>query len=266
MLGSSRNADLIVPADQSATVLMPQLLGLLGEETGPQGSYTLTTSLGEPIDLHQPIGDIGLEDGSILRLSQERDAPPVPVISDLVDATAEYETTGRWTSSSRGWVLAIGSALVMLAATILLALNRGSNPAEVGFGALVLYLFSVGYRILRQDLAWTYFAVATLVSFWWAWLEFAAGWSPLAILVIWLAVQFSALIIHTKQRFGYAIGLAVLIIFVGLWWLVHFLVPDPVKAGAVVAITALLLLGLTPRIALNIAGVFKADDAVGRGR
>ena len=31
------------------------------------------------------------------------------------------------------------------------------------------------------------------------------------------------------------------------------------------ATLALLLLGLTPRLALNVAGVFKADDAVGRG-
>ena len=47
--------------------------------------------------------------------------------------------------------------------------------------------------------------------------------------------------------------------------MIHFLVADPLRAGAVTATLALLLLGLTPRLALNVAGVFKADDAVGRG-
>ena len=42
ILGTVRNADLVVPADQPATALLPQLLGLLGEGHGQQGTYTLT--------------------------------------------------------------------------------------------------------------------------------------------------------------------------------------------------------------------------------
>ena len=95
VLGTVRNADLVVPVDQPATALLPQLLGLLDESHGPQGAYTLTTALGEPVDMQRPMGELGLHDGTVLRLSRETQAPPVPVISDLVDATAEHETTGR---------------------------------------------------------------------------------------------------------------------------------------------------------------------------
>ena len=69
VLGTTHNADLVVPADQPATALLPQFLGLLGEPHGPQGTYTLTTALGEPIDLHRPMGEIGLVDGAVLQLS-----------------------------------------------------------------------------------------------------------------------------------------------------------------------------------------------------
>ena len=64
ILGTVRNADLVVPADQPATALLPQLLGLLGEGHGQQGTYTLTTALGEPVNLQLPMGQLGLEDGT----------------------------------------------------------------------------------------------------------------------------------------------------------------------------------------------------------
>jgi len=265
VLGTVRNADLVVPADQPATALLPQLLGLLGEGRGPQGTYTLATALGEPIDMQRPIGELGLHDGTILRLSRETEAPPVPVISDLVDATAEHETTGMWTEVSRGWVLGACSALTMLTALVILLQVRGTDALEIGIAAGGLYVISTLCRLLRKDLAWTYFAAAGVLGLWWAWQQFLAGWSPLLILLIWLAVQLAALAIHTPQRFAHLAGLAVLAIATGAWWLIHFLVNDPVRAGAVTATLALLLLGLTPRLALSVAGVFKADDAVGRG-
>ena len=265
VLGTVRNADLVVPVDQPATALLPQLLGLLDEGHGPQGAYTLTTALGELVDMQRPMGELGLHDGTVLRLSRETETPPVPVISDLVDATAEHETAGRWTETSRGWVLGACSALTMLAAFVILLRVRGSDALEVGVAAGGFYVISMLCRLLRKDLAWAYFAAAGVLGLWWAWQQFLTGWSPLVILLIWLAVQLTALTIHTPQHFTHLIGLAVLAIAAGVWWLIHFLVADPVRAGAVTATLALLLLGLTPRLALNVAGVFKADDAVGRG-
>ena len=265
ILGTVRNADLVVPADQPATALLPQLLGLLGEGHGQQGTYTLTTALGEPVNLQLPMGQLGLEDGTVLRLSRETQAPPVPVISDLVDATAEHETTGRWTETSRGWVLGACSALMMLTTLIILLLGRGSDALEIGLAAGALHVISMLCRILRKDLAWTYFAAASVLGLWWTWQQYLAGWSPLVILLVWLAIQLITLTVHTQQRFAHLAGLMVLAIAAGSWWLIHNVVDDSVQAGAVTATLALLLLGLTPRLALTVAGVFKADDAVGRG-
>lgn len=265
ILGTTRNADLVVPADQPATALLPQLLGLLGEGHGPQGTYTLTTALGEPINLQCPMGELGLHDGTVLRLSRETEAPPVPVISDLVDATAEHETSGRWTGVSRGWVLSACSALTMLTALIILLQVRDANVLEIAIAAGGLYVISMLCRILRNDLAWAYLAAASALGLWWAWQQFLAGWSPLLILIIWLTVQLAALTVHTSQHFAHLVGLVVLAFSTGAWWLIHFLIDNPVRAGAVTATLALLLLGLAPRLALSVAGVFKADDAVGRG-
>lgn len=265
VLGTTHNADLVVPADQPATALLPQFLGLLGEPHGPQGTYTLTTALGEPIDLHRPMGEIGLVDGAVLQLSRETETPPVPVVSDLVDATAEHKATGLWSDVSRGWVLSACSALMTVVALVFLLLPRGPNALDVGVTAAGLYTVSLLCRILRKDLAWTYFAAAGVTAIWWAWLQLMTGTSPLVILLILLVAQFISLMVHTRQHFAYAIGLAVLAISTGAWWLIHFLVADPVRAGAITATLALLLLGLTPRLALSIAGVFKADDAVGHG-
>ena len=265
VLGSTHNADLVVPSDQSATTLLPQFLGLLGEPHGPQGTYTLTTALGEPIDLHRPMGEVGLVDGAVLRLSQETETPPVPVVSDLVDATAEHEASGLWVAASRGWVLSVCSALMTVVALVFLLLPRGPYALDVGVGAAGLYVVSMLCRILRKDLAWAYFIAAGVVGIWWAWLQLMTGTSPLTVLLILLVAQLISLLVHTRQRFAYAIGLAVLAVSTGAWWLIHFLVVEPVRAGAITATLALLLLGLAPRLALSIAGVFKADDAVGHG-
>ncbi|WP_338570279.1 EsaB/YukD family protein [Arachnia propionica] len=265
VLGSTHNADLVVPSDQPATTLLPQFLGLLGEPHGPQGTYTLTTALGEPIDLHRPMGEVGLVDGAVLRLSQETETPPVPVVSDLVDATAEHEASGLWANASRGWVLSVCSALMTVVALVFLLLLRGPDALDVGIGATGLYVVSMLCRILRKDLAWAYFIAGGVVGIWWAWLQLMTGTSPLTVLLILLVAQLISLLVHTRQRFAYAIGLAVLAVSTGAWWLIHFLVVDPVRAGAITATLALLLLGLAPRLALSIAGVFKADDAVGHG-
>ena len=265
VLGSTHNADLVVPSDQPATTLLPQFLGLLGEPHGPQGTYTLTTALGEPIDLHRPMGEIGLVDGTVLRLSQETETPPVPVVSDLVDATAEHKASGLWAAASRGWVLSVCSALMTVVALVFLLLPRGPDALDVGVGAAGLYVVSMLCRILRKDLAWAYFIAGGVVGIWWAWLQLMTGTSPLTVLLILLVTQLISLLVHTQQRFAYAIGLAVLAVSTGAWWLIHFLVVDPVRAGAITATLALLLLGLAPRLALSIAGVFKADDAVGHG-
>ena len=265
VLGSTHNADLVVPSDQPATTLLPQFLGLLGEPHGPQGTYTLTTALGEPIDLHRPMGEVGLVDGAVLRLSQETETPPVPVVSDLVDATAEHEASGLWVAASRGWVLSVCSALMTVVALVFLLLPRGPYALDVGVGAAGLYVVSMLCRILRKDLAWAYFIAAGVVGIWWAWLQLMTGTSPLTVLLILLVAQLISLLVHTRQRFAYAIGLVVLAVSTGAWWLIHFLVVEPVRAGAITATLALLLLGLAPRLALSIAGVFKADDAVGHG-
>ncbi len=265
VLGSTHNADLVVPSDQPATTLLPQFLGLLGEPHGPQGTYTLTTALGEPIDLHRPMGEVGLVDGAVLRLSQETETPPVPVVSDLVDATAEHEASGLWANASRGWVLSVCSALMTVVALVFLLLLRGPDALDVGVGATGLYVVSMLCRILHKDLAWAYFIAGGVVGIWWAWLQLMTGTSPLTVLLILLVAQLISLLVHTRQRFAYAIGLAVLAVSTGTWWLIHFLVVDPVRAGAITATLALLLLGLAPRLALSIAGVFKADDAVGHG-
>ena len=265
VLGTVRNADLVLPADQSLAALLPQILGLLGESQGPQGAYMLTTALGEPVDLEHPMGGLGLEDGSVLRLSVATDTPPVPVVSDLVDVTAEHDPAGKWAGAARGWALGFCSALVMLAALVLLLQGRGSDVTDVGATAAGLYAISMCLRFIRQDLAWAYLTVAGIVGLWGVWLRLAAGWPPLLVLFIWLAVQLLALIVHTRQRFAYSLGLGILAIGAGLWCLVHYFVADQVRAGAVVSTLALLLLGLTPRLALTLAGIFKADADVGNG-
>lgn len=162
-------------------------------------------------------------------------------------------------------MLSACSALTMLTALIILLQVRDANVLEIAIAAGGLYVISMLCRILRNDLAWAYLAAASALGLWWAWQQFLAGWSPLLILIIWLTVQLAALTVHTSQHFAHLVGLVVLAFSTGAWWLIHFLIDNPVRAGAVTATLALLLLGLAPRLALSVAGVFKADDAVGRG-
>lgn len=265
VLGTTRNADLVVPLDQSGYALLPQILGLLGEPQGRQETYTLTTRLGEAIDLAAPLGETGLTDGAVLRLARETDTPPVPVVSDLVDATAEHESRGRWLPAARGWVLSALSALSLLLGSLLLLSQRGNQPGEVALAAGMWCLLSLALKPLRRDLAWCYAAAGLVMNSWWAWHQLAAGWSGLLVLLVWLAAALLVVALHTRRRFAYLIGLAILVCLAALWWAVHQLIPDELPAGVVIATFALFALGLAPRLALSIAGVFKADDAVGRG-
>ncbi len=267
ILGESANADLVLPSDQSAADLMPQIVAVLQATPGPQGAYTLVTALGEHLNPRIPLGDLGIVDGSILRLVLVKDAPPVPVVSDLVDAAAEHHIAGTWNVETRGWVFSAVSAIALAASLVLLLLHRGAAGYEIAVSSLGIVVLSLGFRVLqRRDLAWCLAVTGMALSVWSGVQLVVAGIPVLAVLFSWLALQLLVLAGHTRQWLTYGSALLILLLGTGLYWGLTTVVMQPARVGAVASVVLLFLLGLAPRLALSLAGVLKADDAVGRGK
>jgi type VII secretion integral membrane protein EccD len=124
VVGASRKVELVIPSDIALAGLLPRLIELLDEKTGSAARpLTLVRTTGEELDLALSASDQSLDDGELLRLVRQDEAPPPPEIADVTDVLAEQHGSreGLWSAGARGATGAIAVGLFAGAGAFMLA-------------------------------------------------------------------------------------------------------------------------------------------------
>ncbi len=80
----------MVPDDEALGGLLPRLMELLDEPTGPVARpLTLVRLTGEQVDAALTAAEQQLTDGEQLRLLRADDAPPPPEVADVTDVVGD---------------------------------------------------------------------------------------------------------------------------------------------------------------------------------
>lgn len=119
VVGSLRRAELVVPDDEPFGGLLPRLLELLDEPTGPAARpLTVVRSTGEQVDAALSAGQQQLLDGEILRLVRADETPAPPEVADVTDVVGSTfaNRRGRWTTGTRQAVAAVATGVLVCAA------------------------------------------------------------------------------------------------------------------------------------------------------
>lgn len=136
VIGSLRRAELVVPDDEALGGLLPRLMELLDEPTGPVARpLTLVRLTGEQVDAALTAAEQQLTDGEQLRLLRADDAPPPPEVADVTDVVGDSyaDRRGRWSTTARHTLAAV---TVGAGACLALLVHQVSLP--LGIGALVV--------------------------------------------------------------------------------------------------------------------------------
>ncbi len=269
VIGSARRADLVVPDDEPLAALVPDLLDLLGEGAGFDGSsVALVRRTGEQVELAATAAESRLPHGEVLRIVRTEEAPPPPQVADVTDVVAESleRRPDRWNATARrataATAVAIASALLGFAAATGMpgpALAGLASAWGLAIAAAVVFGL-LGHAWTRTWTTTVAFGISAPLA---VTLE-RASTVDLPALLVGLVLAWTAL--------GVGLGLAARAAapaWAGLVgaggaaaWLALSLTPLPsASVPAVIALAAVVAIGLLPAFALSASGLARLDDA-----
>ncbi len=170
--------DLALPSDVPLSDLLPTILHQAGEyyidEAGDNGGWILSRLGEEPLDTGHSCSQLSISDGEMLYLNPADAAKPEIVFDDVIDAvaTATEQRGNRWdhiatkrfavgvgTSAlvagaiailftgppqMAGAIVALGVAMVLVGASLLLSRAVGDSRAATYFGVTAVFYSAVG--------------------------------------------------------------------------------------------------------------------------
>ncbi len=283
VVGSLRRAEVVVPDDEALGGLLPRLMELLEEPTGPVARpLALVRLTGEQVDAGLTAAEQRLGDGELLRLLRHEDSPPPPEVADVTDVVGDSyaDRDGLWSAVARHSLAAVtigaGSGLALLV-----------HPLSAAIGIAVLALLClvgvIAGRAGRLGLTGgRWLTIACTAA--------AAGAAvPVARVLVGRAVP--AGLTAGSERWLWAAGAAVLVwvvlgVGVGVGLGVQPAVPGALlgavlivlplalaaaglrgdRAASIGLVAAVVVCGLLPWYALSASGLTGLDDQVLAGR
>ncbi|MDN5724534.1 MAG: EsaB/YukD family protein [Propionibacteriales bacterium] len=155
VLGSVRRAELVVPDDEPFGALLPRVLELLEEPSGPASRpLTLVRTTGEQISSGLSADQQQIRDGESLRLVRADEAPPPPEVADVTDVVGDSfdDRSGRWSTPVARILAAVGVGVLTFLATWI-----GSPSVAI---AAMIILGSLGVAVAGGGLRRPWLAVA----------------------------------------------------------------------------------------------------------
>lgn len=260
--GSLRRADLVLPSDEPVGLLVPDLVAMVGGGAGGGvGGYQLTTVDGLAVDLSGSLRDAGVRDGALLRLDPVTESPPAPILHDVADHVSDDldRLSGRWGAGPRRWTATVVAVVGVLVAAALAAPVVGPVVLYVAAGVLAAAGMPValsgqrpvGVAVLLTGIAPAVVAVplttAVVPLQWMAWALTAAVATVLVLVV-------------TGQRRAGLFGGGAVLLQLALWWTFAAAGLVAEQAATILAVLAVALLGLLPRLAVMASGLAGLDD------
>lgn len=241
-----RDIDLTLPTSSTFAEVLPEIARLV-DMPEIHRPWEISTVGGAPLDMHTPIYQLKLHDGSVVILRPQEVIPP-PVVRDAADALREAGESAR---DIRG--LDAAASYAGLVALLVLALGFFTLPQALALTGLAAVCLAVAGRSRV-----VFYAVPVLFALC-AGLWVAGGsWSDAA-----LGVFAGAAAAVVSVGAGFALGLAGAALVtlvcticvlaavgaVGAW------LPSPLAAPALVVLGAVLAVMATPGIATRAAGL-----------
>nr|NLD39732.1 hypothetical protein [Actinomycetales bacterium] len=255
VLGTGRNADVVIPSHAPLDLVMPQLAQVLGEDI--RQNHALTRLTGGPLRPSSSLAQEGVTDGTILQLTRLETTPPSPTVFDISEAAEATPVAGRWSGPVRrqGLSLVAGLAFALALLPFFQVSQLGYGWAVVGAALGLVLLGSVfawlGSRPAGRVLAGCGVALG-LVS------TFVAEGIPLPWL--WpLVIGLLAAIGTSARPTRWIAALASLIVVAGAWFALLAVSNSAFLAGGILGTACLLVVGIMPQIALGASGVFSAQ-------
>lgn len=260
--GAARKADVVLPDDEPVAALLPPLLDLLAEDRSGSGRpVTLTTLLGQQVDLTRTLAEQELAQGTLLRVVRVDQAPPPPEVADVTDVVAEAlaARADRWQPR---WALTALAAVGGVAGwTALRLLDLGVVASVV---AVLVVLAAALARLHRNGPAWV-LAVAGAGG--------AIALAPMLdlrlplFLVAWALLGLIAAVVGGlgAGRVSAGLGGVTAVVLAGV---ALALTPMTTETGALAAagVLAVLVLGVLPGLAMTGSGLNGLDDRAVEGR
>jgi type VII secretion integral membrane protein EccD len=276
--GSLRRAELVIPTDEALGGLIPRLMDLLGEATGSVARhFTLVRFTGEQLDLGLSAGEQKLEDGELLRLVRQDDAPPPPEVADVTDVLAESRSdrTGLWSPAARDVVAAVAIGAFSLVGTTRLGATLAAPGVTVGVGIVAFAIVAAILGVLRLRLgviAFTATAVgaalpgAALIvdGFGIRSGTAATAIAAIALILGWFSLGLGMGIGLRIRPALWASAIGVALPLVAL--ILLLLGSSVVGAIAIAGVVAIILCGVLPWYAMSASGLTGLDDQVVEGR
>lgn len=262
VLGTRRNADVVIPSDVPLDMVMTQLVQTLGED--PRRAYVLGTMAGTSLTASRSLRELAVEDGVILQLTPADLAPPSPTVFDISESAERIlgEQPSRWSGGMRRAGLAVLAVLALLLAGSVawfrLAPDSRAWPyvgAALGFVVLGGLLYHLKLREAGR--------VAAIAGGILGGLLLVAG-SVLApgLPLPWLfgvLIPFFAVTAVSARPIPWLYGIGAFGLVLGLWYVIDLLTQSTLHTASIVGTAALLLVGLMPQAALGMSGVFSAQ-------
>ncbi|MFB7894784.1 type VII secretion integral membrane protein EccD [Streptomyces xiamenensis] len=281
LVGEYRRVDVVLSADEPVGVLLPEILRLLGDRPGPYPlARRLTTPSGRVLAPESSLAFAAVQDGTVLRLIKETEAPVAPVVHDVTDEVADDlpPRAWRWGDRSRVWTSTAALAVLVLTAALLTQRTYGVEPAApylAGAALLAMALGAVAAPARAEATGGALIGTGAALGVLLAGRMGAAGlWQEGQVLALSAAVVAVALLLLglvTPLGRGGWIGAAAVAVTAGIWLANGALIgtadsTGQARLGAVMIAVTVCALGLLPRLALMTAGLTRLDDQHAAGR
>ncbi|GGN96056.1 hypothetical protein GCM10011579_097060 [Streptomyces albiflavescens] len=276
LVGERRRVDLVLPSREPIGLLLPEVLRLLDDRVASRPELRhLVTAEGSALAHDSTLESAGVPDGAVLRLVRAEDAPSAPVVHDVTDEVAEDldVRAWRWRPASRRIVA--GLATIGWAAVAgLFARAEYAHAAVAGVLLAVAAVSALAAALLgrakQRGLAATLIATAGVLGVLGAWtLADAHAWSAVMRLTgaaVAVVVTLVLLGWFTPLGRGGLVGAAAVTGCVLCWQAALALqsgagtADEQARAGALLAVVSVVVLGVLPRMALMASGLSGLDD------
>jgi len=259
----------VLPSQEPIGRLLPEVMRLLGDRVGvrPQTRH-LVAGDGSVLDLDATLESAGVADGAVLRLVRVEDAPSAPVVHDVTDEAADDldVRAWRWRPAVRR-VVAGGATVGWALVASFLARQEFAAQSVGAVLVVVAVLAAVAGAVLGRaglrGLAGTLVVTGGVLGVFGVWsLADAQGWSGAVRLAGVAGVAAVALLLLgwcSPLGRGGVFGAATLVVG-GVCWELALVFQSAGRAGALLAVVSVVVLGLLPRFALMTSGLSGLDD------